>query len=60
MTFKSILFCLFLYVCLVWVGAYYFYSGERVQQVGLLWTGAGLLVVLILILASRLVGLWRL
>ncbi len=59
MTFKSILFCLFLYVCLVWVGAYYFYSGDRVQQIGLLWTGVGLLAVLVLMLASRLFGGWR-
>ncbi len=62
MTFKSILFCLFLYICLVWVGATYFYSGTQVEHFGLLWTGAGLAVVLLLILFSRLFGwarLWR-
>src|SRR5581483_2648978 len=60
MTFKSILFCLFLYVSLVWVGAYYFYTGEQIQRTGLLWTGAGLLGVLLLMLLSRLFGWWRL
>lgn len=60
MTFKSILFCLFLYVSLVWVGAYYFYTGEQIQRIGLLWTGAGLAGVLVFILFSRLFAWWRL
>ena len=56
MTFKTILFCLFLYVCFVWVGAGYLYSGPKVGQIGLLWTGAGILAVLLMTLLSRLIG----
>src|SRR3569833_2994352 len=59
MTLKSIFFCLVLYVCLVWVGAYYFYSGDEVQRIGLLWTGAGILAVLTLIVAARLFVWWK-
>ncbi len=56
MTLKSIFFCLFLYVCLVWVGAAYLYTGPKVEEVGLLWTGGGLLAVLLIMVLSRLFG----
>src|SRR3982750_4701572 len=56
MSFKTILFCLFLYVGLVWIGAAYVYSGPQVQQFGLFWTGVGLGSVLVVILLSRTVN----
>lgn len=56
MTLKGTLFCLFLYVALVWVGAAYLYSGVKVEQVGLLWTAAGLVAVLALTLLSKIWG----
>ncbi len=55
MTIKSLLFCLFLYVCLVWVGVAYLYP-DRMQKLGLLWTAIGLIVVLALIVFGRLWG----
>ncbi|MGA8026475.1 MAG: type VI secretion system membrane subunit TssM [Bryobacteraceae bacterium] len=59
MTFKTLLFCLFLYVCLVWVGAFYFYSGQDTIRIGLLWTGGGIAAVLAFIILSRLWGWGR-
>lgn len=59
MTFKGILFYLFLYVCLAWVGSAYLYSGPKITEIGLLWTGAGIVVVLSFLLLSRLWGLIR-
>lgn len=60
MTIKSLLFCLFLYVCLVWVGAAYFNTGPDITHYGLLWTAIGLIAVLAFIILARLVGWWRL
>ena len=49
MTIKSLFFCLFLYVCLVWVGAAYFNTtGAEIQHYGLLGTAIGLIAVLVL------------
>ena len=60
MTIKSLLFCLFLYVCLVWVGAAYLNTGPDIQHYGLLWTAIGLIAVLAFIIGARLFGWWRL
>ena len=57
MTIKTLFFSLFLYVCLVWVWDAYSHSGP---ELGLLWTGAGIIAVLAFILGSRLFGWWRL
>jgi type VI secretion system protein ImpL len=54
---KTILFGLFLYVCLVWVGVAYWASGT---QSGLLWTAMGLIAVLAFLILARIVGWWRL
>src|ERR1035438_2880932 len=54
MSIKSLLFVLFLYVCLVWVAVAYFYSGAQLREAGLLWTGAGLLAVMLLMIGARL------
>ena len=59
MTIKSLLLCLFLYVCLVWVGAAYLRPND-ITQYGLLWTGIGLIAVLVFIIVSRVFGWWRL
>ena len=59
MSIKSLLFFLFLYVCLGWVGAAYLYSGPQLRQAGLLWTGVGLLALLLFLLIARLVGWLR-
>jgi type VI secretion system protein ImpL len=61
MTIKSLFFCIFLYVCLVWVGAAYLYPG-RMQELGLLWTAIGLIAVLGFLVISRLwswLRIWR-
>ncbi len=60
MTIKSLIFCLFLYVCLVWVGAAYLNTGSDIVHYGLLWTAIGLIAVLAFIIAARLFGWWRL
>ena len=60
MTIKSLLFCLFLYVCLVWVGAGYLNTGPDIVHYGLLWTAIGLIAVLAFIIGARLFGWWRL
>jgi type VI secretion system protein ImpL len=60
-TIKSLLFCLFLYVCLAWVGVAYFRPEDFVRT-GLFWTGIGLMAVLTLVIGSRLFAgfrLWR-
>ena len=59
MSIKSLLFILFLYVCLAWVGSAYFYSGAEFRQAGLLWTGVGLLALLLLMTAARLLAWFR-
>jgi len=56
-TIKTLLFSLFLYVCLVWVGAVYWQAGA---EFGLRWTAIGLIAVLAFIIAARLFGWWRL
>ena len=58
MTIKGLFFCIFLYVCLVWVGAAYLYPG-RTQELGLLWTAIGLLAVLGFLILSRLWNWFR-
>jgi type VI secretion system protein ImpL len=60
-TIKSLLFCLFLYVCLAWVGAAYLYSGSPadIRHYGLLWTAIGLIALLLLIVGSRLLSWFR-
>ena len=62
MTIKTLLFCIFLYVCLVWVVAAYLFTGDPagLREMGLFWTGAGLLAVLVFIIAARIWGWWRL
>jgi type VI secretion system protein ImpL len=59
-TIKSLFFCLFLYVCLVWVGAAYLNTGPDIVHYALLWTAIGLIAVLALIIGARLFGWWRL
>ncbi len=59
MTIKSLLFLLFLYICLVWVGAAYLHSGPTFQEFGLRWTAIGLIAVLAFIAGSHLFGWWR-
>jgi type VI secretion system protein ImpL len=59
MTIKSLLFLLFLYICLVWVGAAYLHSGPAVQEFGLRWTAIGLMVVFAYIAGAHLFGWWR-
>jgi type VI secretion system protein ImpL len=59
-TIKTLLFALFLYVCLVWVGAFYLRSGPQIEDFGLLWTAVGLIGVLAIIIFSRIFGWWRL
>ncbi|HEY7389720.1 MAG TPA: type VI secretion protein IcmF/TssM N-terminal domain-containing protein, partial [Bryobacteraceae bacterium] len=59
MTIKTILFSLFLYIALAWVGAAYLYPAEVVHH-ALLWTAIGLIAVLLFLIASRLFGWWRL
>jgi len=58
-TIKVILFCLFLYVCLVWVGAYYLYTGAEAQHFGLQWTAIGLISILVIIIGARIFSWWR-
>ncbi len=60
MTIKTLFFALFLYVCLVWVGAVYLGTGPEIPQFGLLWTAVGLIAVLAFIIGARLFGWWRL
>ena len=60
MTIKSLFFCLFLYVCLVWVGSAYLNTGQDIQHYGLLFTAIGLIAVLAFIIGARLFGWWRL
>lgn len=60
MTIKSILFILFLCLCLIWAVAVYQYVGPEVFNHGLLWTILLLSAVLILMIGSRLWGWWRL
>ena len=59
MSFKAIVFSLFLYVCLVWVGAFYLRSGPEIQDFGLLWTAVGLAAVLAFIIFAKIFSWWR-
>jgi len=59
-TIKSLLFFLFLYVCLVWVAAAYWHSGRELREFGLRWTAAGLIVLLAFVVGARLFYWWRL
>jgi type VI secretion system protein ImpL len=59
MKIRTLLFCLFLYVCLVWVGVFYYDSGP---DTGLIWTAAGIGVTLALVVGAHLFGwlrIWR-
>jgi type VI secretion system protein ImpL len=58
-TIKTLFFSLFLYVCLVWVGAFYLQPNDLVHF-GLQWTAIGLILVLAFIIGARLFGWWRL
>ena len=60
MTIKTLLFCLCLYIALVWVWAAYRYSGKDFEQFGLLWTAGGLVALLVGIVGARLFNWWRL
>src|SRR5215467_11185238 len=59
MTIKSLLFLLFLYICLVWVGAVYLQSGPAIQEFGLRWTAIGLIAVFVWIVGTHLFSWWR-
>src|SRR2546426_12086130 len=59
MTIKSLLFLLFLYICLVWVGAAYLHPGPTFQEFGLPWTAIGLIAVFAYIVGAHLFGWWR-
>jgi type VI secretion system protein ImpL len=59
-TIKSLLFILFLSVCLIWVGAAYLHPGPELQRYGLLWTALLLMVALAAIAGARVFGWWRL
>lgn len=60
MSIKSLLFVLFLCLCLVWVGAALLHPGPEFQRFGLLWTAYLLIASLSLIIGVRLFGWWRL
>lgn len=57
MTIKSLLFLLFLYVALVWVGAAY-WRQDDFREFGLFWTGVGLVALFVCIVGSRIWTLW--
>ena len=59
MSIKVLFFSLFLYVCLVWVGAFYLHSGADIQSFGLLWTAVGLAAVLVFTILARVFAWWR-
>ena len=59
MSIKSLLLFLFLYVCLVWVGAALLHEGPDIPKFGLFWTAAGLIVVLSWIIISWAWGWFR-
>ncbi len=61
---KGIFFSLFLYTALVWIAALYKYPAapQELRQVGLLWTGVGILSVLAFLIGARLltwIRLWK-
>src|SRR6267143_2537263 len=59
MTIKSLLFLLLLYLCLVWVGAVYLYSGPAIFEFGLRWTAIGLLALFVCIVGWHIFSWWR-
>lgn len=59
MTIKSVLFILFLCLCLIWVGAAYLHPGPEFLSFGLRWTAWLLIATLVLIIGGRLFGSWR-
>ena len=60
MSIKTLLFLLFLYVCLVWVAAFGLHSGPEIEPFGLLWTAVGIIAVLAFVILSWAWGAWRL
>lgn len=60
MTIKSLLFCLFLYVGLVWVAVAYWFTGADIRRYGLLGTAIGLAAVLVLVIGARVLSWWHL
>jgi type VI protein secretion system component VasK len=54
---KSLLFGLFLYICLVWVAVAYWHSGV---ENGLYWTAIGLIALLGYLVLAQVAGWWRL
>jgi len=59
MSIKSLFFFLFLYVCLVWVGAALLKEGPEIRAFGLLWTAIGLIAVISWIIISWAWGWFR-
>ena len=59
MSIKSLLLLLFLYVCLVWVGAAILKEGPQIREFGLLWTAVGLIAVLAWVVIAWLWGWFR-
>jgi len=59
MSIKSLLLFLFLYVCLVWVGAALLKDGPEIRTFGLFWTATGLIAVLAWIVFSWAWGWFR-
>jgi len=57
---KTLLFVLFLYVCLVWVGAHYCTLAPSCLEFGFRWTALGLIAVLAFVIGARILGWWRL
>jgi type VI protein secretion system component VasK len=58
-TIKTLLFLLFLYICLVWVGAAYLHPGTEFREFGLRWTLVGLVAAFVFIVGSHLFNWWR-
>lgn len=56
---RSILLILLLYTALAWVVAAYRYSGQEIQEKGLLWTAIGIGAVLGFLLIERLILFWK-
>ena len=52
MSIKSLLFFLFLYICLVWVGAALLREGPQIRTFGLFWTAVGLIAVISWVIIS--------
>ena len=59
MSIRTLIFILFLYVCLVWIAAFGLRTGPEIEPFGLLWTAAGIIAVLALVILSWVFGVWR-